>query len=193
MSRFIVFEGGEGSGKSTQARLLAERTGAVLTHEPGATGLGRVLRRLVLDPDSELVDARTETLLLLADRAHHVATVIRPALESGQTVICDRFSGSTLAYQGYGRGLDRAELARMSSWASGGLEPDVVVLLDVPEGRMVGAPDRMEAEGASFHARVTAGYRALAAADPDRWVVVDGSGTVEEVAELVLKAVAGAP
>ncbi len=186
---FIALEGGEGSGKSTQARLLAEALGAVLTHEPGGTEIGATIRRLVLDPATEGLDARAEALLMLADRAQHVATVIRPALERGRVVVTDRFSGSTLAYQGYGRGLDLEALAATSRWASGGLEPDVVVLLDVAVGRTGGVPDRMESEEDGFHVRVAEGYRALAAADPVRWAVVDGSGSVEEVAALVWKAV----
>lgn len=192
--RFVAFEGGEGSGKSTQARLLAEALGALLTHEPGATPLGRRLRELVLGDRSPRVGARAEALLLVADRAQHVEEVVRPALEAGRSVVTDRFSGSTLAYQGYGRGLDVGDLARLSSWAAAGLEPDVVVLLDVSAevvaGRRDGPTDRMEGEGAAFHARVTEGYRALAAADPQRWVVVDGAGTVEAVAERV-RAVVG--
>ena len=191
MSRFIAFEGGEGSGKSTQARLLADALGAVLTHEPGGTALGRRIRDVVLDPSGRGLDERAEALLMVADRAQHVAEVVRPALDRGQDVVTDRFSGSTLAYQGYGRGLDLDELASLSRWAARGLEPDVVVLLDVPPAvaasRTVGAPDRLEAEDRAFHARVADGYRALAAADP-RWIVVDGAGTVDEVAERVLKA-----
>ena len=191
--RLIVFEGGEASGKSTQARLLAEALGAVLTHEPGGTALGRHIREVVLDPSARALDERAEALLMAADRAQHVAEVVRPALDRGQDVVTDRYSGSTIAYQGYGRGLDREELARLTRWAARGLEPDVVVLLDVPAAvaasRMAGARDRMEAEDRAFHARVTEGYRALAAADPGRWVVVDGSGTIDEVAERVLKAV----
>jgi dTMP kinase len=192
--RFIVLEGGEGSGKSTQARLLADALGAVLTREPGATEVGRRIRDVVLDPAAGRgLDDRAEALLMAADRAQHVAEVVRPALDAGRDVVSDRFSGSTLAYQGHGRGLDLGELAWLSRWAARGLEPDVVVLLDVPRevaaARMGGAPDRMEAAGAAFHTRVLAGYRSLAAADPARWVVVDGTGTVEEVAERVLKAV----
>ena len=193
MSRFIAFEGGEGSGKSTQARLLADAIGAVLTHEPGGTALGRRIRAVVLDPSARALDERAEALLMAADRAQHVAEVVRPALDRGQDVVTDRYSGSTIAYQGYGRGLDRDELAWLSRWAACGLEPDVVLLLDVPAAvaasRMAGARDRMEAEDLAFHARVTEGYRALAAADPGRWVVVDGSGTIDEVAERVQKAV----
>jgi len=191
-SRFIAFEGGEGSGKSTQARLLAEALGAVLTHEPGGTDLGRRIRALVLDPDGDhALDRRAEALLMAADRAQHVAEVIRPALDAGRDVVSDRFSGSTLAYQGYGRGLDLDDLAWLSRWASGGLEPDLVVLLDVPPevavGRLAGDPDRMESAGRAFHDRVAGGYRDLAAADRTRWVVVDGMGTVDEVAARVLR------
>ena len=132
--RFVAFEGGEGCGKSTQARLLAERLGAVLTHEPGATELGRRVRTLVLGPavGSATVDARAEALLMAADRAQHVAEVVRPALEKGLDVVTDRFSGSTLAYQGYGRGLPLDDLRWLTRWASGGLEPDAVVLIEVP-------------------------------------------------------------
>ena len=191
--RFIVIEGGEGSGKSTQARLLAEALAAVLTREPGATEVGRRIRDLVLDPAAGALDDRAEALLMAADRAQHVAEVVRPALDAGRDVVSDRFSGSTLAYQGYGRGLALDELAWLNRWAARGLEPDVVVLLDVPGdvtgARMHGDPDRLEAEHSSFHDRVRDGYHALAAADPARWVVVDGRGTVDEVAERVLKAV----
>lgn len=182
--RFIVFEGGEGCGKSTQAALLARRLGALLTHEPGATEVGKALRALVLDSSLD-IDFRAEALVMLADRAQHVAEVIRPALAGGRDVVSDRFTGSTLAYQGYARGLSVDELAELSRWATGGLEPDLVILLDVPAeeaaGRLGHDLDRMERAGAGFHLRVAEGYRSLAAADPTRWRVVDGSGTVEEV------------
>lgn len=191
-SRFIVFEGGEGSGKSTQAALLAQRLGAVLTREPGGTELGRSLRALVLAPSFGHIDPRAEALVMLADRAQHVAEVIRPALAVGRDVVSDRFAGSTLAYQGYARGLDVEELAGLSRWASDGLEPDMVILLDVPAevaGARLGRElDRMEAAGTEFHVRVAEGYRSLAAADPKRWRVVDGAGTVEEVEARVLAA-----
>ena len=193
MSRLVVFEGGEGSGKSTQAALLAARLGAVLTHEPGGTAIGVRIRAVVLDPTvGRALDVRAEALLMAADRAQHVAEVIRPALSAGRDVVCDRFTGSTLAYQGYGRGLSMDELSWLSAWATGGLEPDVVILLDVPSevavSRMKRQPDRMEAAGDEFHRRVVQGYRALAASDPGRWRVVDGSGSVEEVEALVVKA-----
>ena len=188
-----MFEGGEGTGKSTQAALLAARLGAVLTREPGGTEIGLRIRSVVLDPLAGAgLDVRAEALLMAADRAQHVAAVIRPALARGDDVVSDRFTGSTLAYQGYARGLPVDELVRLSAWATGALEPDVVLLLDVPWDvavtRMKREPDRMEAAGEAFHRRVADGYRALAAADPDRWRVVDGSGNVEEVEALVLKA-----
>lgn len=193
MSRLIVFEGGEGSGKSTQAALLAARLGAVLTHEPGGTEIGLRIRAVVLDSAIGAgLDVRAEALLMAADRAQHVAEVIRPALSAGRDVVCDRFTGSTLAYQGYARGLPADELSWLSAWATRGLEPNVVILLDVPSEvavtRMKAEPDRMEAAGDDFHRRVVEGYRALAAADPGLWRVVDGSGSVGQVEALVLKA-----
>jgi dTMP kinase len=192
--RLIAFEGGEGSGKSTQAALLAARLGAVLTHEPGGTEIGARIRAIVLDPGlGTTLDVRAEALLMAADRAQHVAEVIGPALARGDDVVSDRFSGSTLAYQGHARGLDVEELARLSQWATGGLEPDIVILLDVPAdvavARMKGDRDRMEAAGDDFHRRVAEGYRTLAAADPVRWRVVDGSGGVHEVEVRVAAAV----
>lgn len=187
--RFVVFEGGEGTGKSTQAALLAERLGAVLTREPGGTAVGRRLREVVLGDTTAGLAARTEALLMAADRAQHVAEVVRPALDAGRHVVSDRFSGSTLAYQGHGRGLDVDELSRLSSWAAEGLQPDLVVLLnldpEVAASRRCQPRDRMEAAGDAFHQRVMAGYLRLAAADPERWVVIDGSGAVEEVAARV--------
>jgi dTMP kinase len=185
--RLIAFEGGEAAGKSTQASLFAARLGAALTREPGGTPIGSQIRSIVLDPLSSALGARAETLLLAADRAQHVDEVVGPALHSGRDVVTDRFSDSTLAYQGWGRGLPIDELRMVSSWASGGLEPDLVVLLDVPaavtSARLADSkPDRLEALGAAFHERVAAAYRSLAASSPDRWVVVEGAGSVEEVA-----------
>jgi dTMP kinase len=195
MGRFVVFEGGEGSGKSTQARLLAERWDADLTFEPGDTPVGARLREILLDHETGHLDPRAEALLMAADRAHHVATLIRPALNRGRDVVCDRYVGSSIAYQGYGRQLGPDAVAALSAFATDGLVPDLVVLLTVSDeeaaARMgaVGSPDRLEAAGDDFHARVAEGYRALAAADPDRWVVVDGSGSVAEVARRVEAAV----
>jgi dTMP kinase len=202
--RLIALEGIDGSGKTTQARIYAATVGPSLitvTSEPGATALGAKLRQLLLDPDRPPVADRTEALLLAADRAQHVAEVVAPALASGRWVVTDRFSGSTLAYQGYGRGFDLPDLRRLVAWATGGIEPDLNVLVDVPvavarERRAGGTDDRLEALGEDFHDRVRRGYLALAAADPDRWVVVDGVGAVDEVAGRVGAAVAarlGAP
>jgi dTMP kinase len=185
--RLIALEGGEAVGKSTQAARLAERLDAVLTREPGGTELGEEIRDLLLDP-SRLLDARTEALLMAAARAQHVAEVIEPALASGRDVVTDRFVGSSLAYQGFGRGLPLEEVATLSSFATGGVQADLVVLLDVPDveaaARRDAEPDRLEAEGDEFHRRVLDGFLRLAAEDP-RWVVVDGSGDVDAVAARV--------
>jgi dTMP kinase len=196
VGRFVVFEGGEASGKSTQARRLADAWGATLTFEPGDTEVGAQLRAILLDPGNGDLDARAEALLMAADRAQHVATCIRPALAEGRDVVCDRFTGSSIAYQGFGRGLGEEAVAALSAFATDGLEPDLVVLLDVSADvaaarlAATGRLDRMEAAGDEFHRVVAEGYRTLAAADPERWVVVDGGGSVDEVAELVADAVA---
>jgi dTMP kinase len=194
VGRFIVLEGGEAAGKSTQAALLAEHLGAVLTREPGGTAIGEALRRMLLSPSTVAPVPRAEALLMLAARAQHVAEVIEPALLRGDDVVCDRYSGSTFAYQGYGRGLDVDELRGLDSWAAGGLRPDLVVLLDLPvevaRERLGGNPrDRIESESDEFLRRTQAGFRKLAEDDPVRWRVVDASGTVDEVAALVRKAV----
>jgi len=191
--RLIAIEGIDGCGKSTQARILAEGLDAVLTHEPGATALGRSLRSLLLDPGGEAPAERAEALLMAADRAQHVADVVLPALRSGRWVVTDRFSASTFAYQGYGRGLPLEELRGLVAWATEGLSPDLQVLVDVEpslaRGRAGTTPDRLEALDGSFHDRVRHGYLALADAEPDRWVVVDGAGPVEEVAVAIGRAV----
>ena len=194
MGRFIVLEGGEAVGKSTQAAILAERLGAVLTREPGGTAIGEALRRLLLDLPSAAPVPKAEALLMLAARAQHVAEVIEPALARGHDVVCDRYSGSTLAYQGYGRGLGIVELQKLDDWANGHVVPDIIVLLDLPvevarQRRHGTSPDRIEAAGDEFLARVQSGFRRLAESDPQRWHVVDASGTVDEVAARVWKAV----
>ena len=186
----IAFEGIDGCGKTTQAEQLARRIGALLTFEPGATGLGSALRSLLLDQDQPLVDERTEALLMAADRAQHVAEVIRPALDEGRWVVTDRFSASTLAYQGYGRGMDRAELSVLIEWATRGLRPDLTILVNVPVAeassrRRGAAPDRFEAQGDVFQQRVAEGYRQLAEESGAPWLVVDGTGSIDEVADAV--------
>jgi dTMP kinase len=191
--RWVALEGGEGSGKSTQAGLLADAIGAVHTREPGGTPLGTAVRRLLLDPATRSIDPRAEALLLAADRAQHVSEVVRPALDAGRHVVSDRSAFSFLAYQGYGRGLSIDDLRVVSSWASAGQWPDLVVLVDVAPGlaaaRLEAAglrPDRLESEGGGFHDRVRAGFASLAAADPERWSVVDGHGPPDEVAARIL-------
>jgi dTMP kinase len=193
--RLIALEGVDGCGKSTQAVLLAGAIGALSTAEPGATPLGATLRTLLLDPDLPPVSERAEALLVAADRAQHVVEVVQPALDAGRWVVSERFSGSTLAYQGYGRGLDLEELRRLVLWAAQGITPDLTVLLDVPSalarGRLdPGRADRLERLDASFHERVRTGYLALAEEESDTWVVVDGSGSVDVVAERLLTVVA---
>lgn len=193
----IAFEGGEGTGKSTQAALLAARIGdrAVLTYQPGATAIGAAIRRVLLDPDTAGLHDRTEALLMAADRAQHVAEVVRPALERGQVVITDRYTGSSLAYQGAGRELGIDAVASVSAFATDGLAPDLVVLLVVPpavrDARLGarGDPDRIERAGADFHERVDAGFRRVAAADPEHWIVIDGNADPDIVAARVWDAV----
>lgn len=187
--RLIAFEGGEGSGKSTQAARLGKRLGALVTFEPGDTPLGAELRKLLLDSAGLHITDRAEALLMAADRAQHVVEVIVPALESGRTVVTDRFAGSSVAYQGHGRQLPAREVEDLSRWAADGVWPDLVVLLEVPldvsSQRTGGARDRMEDAGAAFHARVHDGFLTQAIADPDRWVVVDGTRPEDEIAEQI--------
>jgi dTMP kinase len=197
-ARWIALEGGEGSGKSSQARRLAATVDAVLTREPGGTPVGSRIREVLLNPDVAGLDPRAEALLMAADRAQHLAEVVRPALASGRSVVSDRSVWSSLAYQGYGRGLELSIVRQLSDWAMEGRWPDVVVLLDVPRdvaaewlvaaGRV---PDRLEAAGDEFHGRVASGFRELARAHPETWVVVDGVGDEAVVAGRVLTAVEG--
>lgn len=198
----IAFEGGEGTGKSTQARLLADALGerGVFTFQPGATRMGVAIRQLLLDPEAGAgMDARAEALLYAADRAQHIAEVVRPALAAGKVVVTDRYIGSSLAYQGVGRDLGVEAVRAISAFATGGLEADLVVLLVVPpeerarrltaRAEASGGPDRIEREALAFHERVDAAFRELAAADPERWRIVDGSGEAGEVFERVRRLV----
>ena len=191
--RLIAVEGVDASGKSTQARLLAESLGAVFTFQFGATDVGAVIRRVLLDPGNDALDDRTEALLIVADKAQHVSELVGPALRSGQDVVTDRFTASTLAYQGYGRGLDLAELQTMMHFATGGIEPDLNLLLDIPlelaSRRLGSSLDRFEGTGDGFLDRVRAGYLTMAEADPAHWAVVDANGPVDDVAARVLTAV----
>lgn len=192
--RFIVFEGADGTGKSTQARLLAAHLGAVLTREPGGTAIGERIRELVLDPTEETLGNRTEALLMAAARAQHVEEIVRPSLADGRDVVSDRYYPSSLAYQGYGRGLDVEAVRALSTFATGGLEPDLVVLLEVGSVeasiRLDRPLDRIETDGDGLQDRVRHGYAEMAAAAPDRWVVVSGEGDPEVVATRVLAATA---
>lgn len=195
---FITIEGGEGAGKSTQARLLAARLEAAgrrvtLTREPGGTAAGDEIRRLLLDPNGS-VSPVTELLLYEASRAELVASVIAPALARGDTVLCDRFCDSTVAYQAHGRGLDEATVRALNGTATGGLTPDLTVYLALPVEEAVsrarsGGADRIEGEPLEFHRRVISGFEAIAAAEPARVLRIDASGTAEAVAERVWDAV----
>lgn len=196
--KFIVFEGGEGAGKSTQARRVAEEVESrgyevVVTFEPGATSIGQRLREVLLDKDNTHLDARTEALLYAADRAQHVAEVIRPALERGAVVICDRYIDSSVAYQAGGRGLPEHEVRRLSRWATSGLLPDLTILLDVEPtaglARTTGPGDRLEAETIQFHERVRVAFLDLARRRRSRYLVVDAGAAAEDVHAQVLEAV----
>ncbi|WP_328757952.1 dTMP kinase [Streptomyces sp. NBC_00271] len=191
---FIALEGGDGAGKSTQAEALAEWIRAkghevVVTREPGATPVGKRLRSILLDVSSAGLSHRAEALLYAADRAEHVDTVVRPALERGAVVISDRYIDSSVAYQGAGRDLSPTEIARINRWATNGLVPHLTVLLDVsPEAareRFTEAPDRLESEPVEFHTRVRSGFLTLAAADPGRYLVVDAAQEPEAVTTVV--------
>lgn len=190
---FLSFEGGEGAGKSTQIQALSawlreQGQQVLVTRQPGGTEYGQRIRHLILEHHpTELLSPRAELFLYLADRAHHVDTVIRPALAAGQIVICDRYADSTLAYQGYARGLDLAELKTLNQLATGGLQPDVTFWLDLDpvlgHERLGDRPgkDRLESEALAFHEKVRAGYAALAAEAPARWQRIDASLPADHV------------
>jgi dTMP kinase len=195
-SVFVAFEGGEGVGKSTQIELLATSLRAAgrqvtVTHEPGATSIGAGIRELLLHDDEPLT-ARAEALLFAADRAHHVDTVIKPALDAGEIVLTDRYVDSSIAYQGVGRQLAVDEVQRLSRWATGGLAPDLTVLLDLPaaagiaRARDRGVSDKLERESLAFHEQVRTAFRALAEAEPRRYLVVDATLPPDRIAAVVL-------
>ena len=195
---FIALEGGEGAGKSTQVALLAEALRAqgrevVTTFEPGDSAVGQRLREILLDHDTGQLDARTEALLYAADRAEHVARVVRPAIDRGAVCISDRYIDSSIAYQGAGRSLDPADVQRVSEWATAGLLPDLTVLLDIDPAvgltRFDTPADRLEAEPLAFHQRVREHFLELSRSAPDRYLVVDASDPAENIAALLLEAV----
>jgi dTMP kinase len=191
---FITFEGGEGCGKSTQSKLLLKKLEqknipAVLTHEPGGTALGNELRKTLKRKRDSSLSPQAELFLFAASRVQLVAEVIRPALEAGKVVICDRFTHSTMVYQGYGRGLDFTAIKMVNNMATRHLNPDLIILLDIPpeQGliRKQSLKDRFELEELSFHQRVREGYLKTAAAEPDRWLVIDASLPKEKVAQII--------
>jgi dTMP kinase len=190
---FVVFEGGEGAGKSTQIGALAEHLRAagrecVVTREPGGTAVGAGLRTLLLDPATGALAPRTEALLYAADRAEHVAAVIAPSLARGAVVLSDRYVDSSLAYQGAGRALVRDEVEELSRWATDGLLPHLTIVLDIDPrvglSRFDGA-DRLEGESLDFHDRVRAGFLALAERDPGRYLVLDATRPMTDLASAI--------
>lgn len=195
MSLFITFEGGEGSGKSVQSRSLYRRLSrlaipAVLTHEPGGTSPGRRISRWLKWDKSKDISPLTELLLFNASRAQLVDEVIKPDLKRGTIVICDRYTDSTTAYQGYGRELDLGTVNAANNIATQGLKPDLTVLLDIPvetglARKDAGKQDRFEQEDIAFHKRVREGYLKLAANEPDRWLVIDGMQPKDKIAEII--------
>jgi dTMP kinase len=191
---FVCFEGGDGTGKSTQARTLAaslEQRGyhPLLTFEPGDTPVGKEMRRIVLDPATGELSHRTEVLLYAADKAEHVDYVVMPALERGQVVITDRYVDSLLAYQGAGRALELRDVELVARWATRDLRPHLTVVLDLEPAHGFGRfaeRDRIEGESPDFFARARTAFLTLAAADPDHYLVVDASRPADEIAEVVL-------
>lgn len=190
---FIVFEGGEGAGKSTQSELLATWLGdhghsVMRTREPGGTPAAEAIRAVLLDVANTGLDDRAEALLFAAARGDHASRVIRPALERGDVVVCDRYLDSSVAYQGGGRDLGLDAVRELSLWATRGLLPDLTVLLDVDPAvglARVERPDRLEAEPLEWHARVRQAFLDLAAGEPDRYLVLDGHGEVDQIASAV--------
>ena len=187
---FVCFEGGDGSGKSTQSKALAawleaEGYGVRLTFEPGDTEVGRILRDIVLSPSTGELSDRTESLLYAADKAEHVRQVVQPALDRGEVVITDRYVDSMLAYQGVGRPLELAEVEHVARWATHDLRPHLTVVLDLAPSHGLGRfeeRDRIEGESVEFHERVRQAFLGFAAADPDHYLVVDARQPVEAIA-----------
>ena len=195
---YIAFEGLEGCGKSTHVTRLAEKVNAVATREPGGTRIGALLRSILADPENTDLNSRTELLLMTADRAQHMSELIEPALQSGQHVVSDRSMYSTLAYQGYGRGLDVDTLLSINTWALNNVLPDIVVWIQIPteeaNTRLAKRNlDRFEREGADFFARIGAGFAELAAKDPARWILIDGLEPKDVVEEKIFAAVVAHP
>ncbi len=192
---YIAFEGAEACGKSTQAALLADRLDAVLTRETGGTSVGARLREILHDNAVTNLTARAEALMTAADRAQHIAEVVAPALDAGRSVVSDRSLYSTLAYQGFGRELPVEELKQINDWAIAGRWPQLVVFLDTPDELIAERLrdrdlDRFEAAGDAFHQRVIDGFRTMAEIEPERWITIDGQGTIEDVEAAIATALA---
>jgi dTMP kinase len=205
MRRFVTFEGGEGSGKTTQIKLAADwlkehGISALSTAEPGGTPLGRKIREILLNRSSCTIDAEAELLLFAAARAQHVRETILPALEAGQWVLCDRFTDATLAYQGFGRGLEVGFITILNAFSAFSLTPNMTLLLDLPvatslaravkrvaSSRPETAEDRFEHEEQDFHAKIRKGYLTLAAGEPERFRIIDGAADVETVCQEVCR------
>lgn len=192
--KYIAFEGLEGCGKSTHVKRLAESLDAVATREPGGTRVGAMLRAILADPENTDIDARTELLLMTADRAQLMSEVIEPTLASGRHVVSDRSVYSTLAYQGYGRGLGVDTIRSINEWALNQTLPDIVVWIRIPreeaERRLAKRDlDRFEREGADFFARIADGFAEMAAADPNRWILIDGTLPKDDVQAAIHAAV----
>ena len=193
-ARYIAFEGLEGCGKSTHVTRLAAALGAVATREPGGTTIGASLRATMIDAANTMLSPRAEALLMAADRAQHLDELVTPALQRGQHVVSDRSAYSSLAYQGYGRQLDLAMLKQLNSWAINNRWPDLVVYIDVPldillERLKKRELDRFEREDRSFFERIARGFNEMAKAEPDRWLIVDGTPPKDELAGTILREV----
>ena len=190
LGKYIAFEGLEGCGKSTHVKRLATRLNAVMTREPGGTVVGSMLRNILIDPANTNLSARAEALLMASDRAQHIAELISPALASGQHVVTDRSVYSSLAYQGYGREQDLAELKRINDWAIGGLWPELVIYIEVPTAILIERMkkrelDRFEREDSEFFKRVADGFSQMAAADPKRWLIIDGTPDKDDLEKII--------
>ncbi len=194
LGKYIAFEGLEGCGKSTHVKRLAMRLDAVMTREPGGTVVGSLLRNILIDPANTTLSPRAEALMMAADRAHHIAELISPSLAVGRHVVSDRSVYSSLAYQGYGRQQDLDELRRLNDWAIGGLWPELVIYIQVPTELLLERLkkrelDRFERENGEFFARIADGYSQMAAADPTRWLVIDGTPAKDDLEKIISAAV----